>query len=170
MDTIKLPEGSVAEMRQFYQDEFEKTLKRLQHIKSVLDNLGGSHQTIRIEVTSAPVKSENKAAGKKQPATVEKKTKKSRPGRKSIWEELIVNQLKKNGKPTSYKDLTNEIMKYGNIPEKKRESTKRAITNLIFRLKKQNKILRTIPTGSREKLIVLKAWFDSNGEIKEQYK
>ncbi len=167
MDTLKFPETDLAEMKQFYQEELEKTLKRLQHIKSVLEKLGDSSQTINIEVSSAT----GSAAGSTgQQPKVQKRKRRRRPGRKSMWEELIVKELKKKGLPMTYEDLTDEIMKYGNIPESKRENTKRAITNLVFRLRKQNRKLTTISSGTREKFIILKSWQQDDGSLKDEFK
>jgi hypothetical protein len=40
METIKLPESELAEMKQFYQEEYERLSRRLQHIKTILERLG----------------------------------------------------------------------------------------------------------------------------------
>ena len=168
MNNINLPESDIAAMKQFYQEELNKTLQRLHHIKSILDKLGDSNQSINIEVTAGSSLPTSKSED--STATIQKRKRRRRPGRKSMWEELIIRELKKMNKPMTYEQLTNEIMHYGNIPESKRENTKRAITNLVFRLRKQNRKLATVSSGTREKLIALKSWLDSDNQLKDPFK
>lgn len=166
MNKINLPESDLAAMKQFYQEELNKTLQRLNHIKSILDKLGDNSQSINIQVSGTDSLQASPAATEEKP--VAKRKRRKRPGRKSMWEELIVRELKKMNKPMTYDQLTNEIMKYGNIPESKRENTKRAITNLVFRLRKQNRKLTTVGSGTREKLIALNAWVEDD-QLKEPF-
>ena len=49
MKTLKLPDTDHAEMRQFYEEELDKTLRRLQHIKSILEKIG-TGQSVQIQI------------------------------------------------------------------------------------------------------------------------
>lgn len=169
MNKINLPESDLAAMKQFYQEELNKTLQRLNHIKSILEKLGDSMQSINIQINTTESGSAVAAATETAPE-VQKRKRRKRPGRKSMWEELIVKELKNMNKPMTYDQLTEAIMKYGNIPESKRENTKRAITNLVFRLRKQNRKLTTVGSGTREKLIALNAWMENESELKDPFK
>jgi len=175
METIKLPETDLTEMRRFYLEELDKTLKRLQHIKSILDKLDGNGQSIQIQITTPQLKDsesqsiENQSTETQLAQPKERKRKQKR-GPKSIWEDLVIKRLRHIDKPLTYEELTDEIMTFGNIPEKKRKSTKRAIVAVIFRLRNRKVKLNTFSIGTKEKYIALKRWFDTNGEIKEQYR
>jgi len=179
MISIKLNDTEIAEMKQFYQEEFNKTLRRLQHIKKVLEKLGDNQQHIEIKVEQlAPTETDNISTPQEKPAildqepeeelTVTKRKRKSGP--KSIWEPLILKRMRQLNRPLSYDELTQEIMVFAKIPAEKRLTVKQAITNVIFRLRNRDKKLDTFSMGSREKYIALKSWFDDNGDIKKEYK
>jgi hypothetical protein len=53
MATVKLDPASLAEMRAFYLGELQTTLTRLQHIQSVLEQLGDSSVSIAITSTGS---------------------------------------------------------------------------------------------------------------------
>lgn len=186
-------------MRQFYQEELKKTLDRLQHIKTVLDQLGGdSGPSISIEVSggiaqeaavpqaiavTAPASTQAPAAeGKKRRGRpkgsvnkVSKKVKKAtseeggRPGRKSTWEPLIQQTLEKYLRPLTYDDLTEEVMQLGNIPEEKRGNTKQALQSVVFRVRRNTGEYQTLNLGGREKHIVLEEWLDKKGKLKAEF-
>ena len=168
METIKLPKADLEEMRQFYEAELNNTLKRLQHIKNILDNIGGKGQSVQIQIDLTNKETHRPVTTEKKP--VQTRTRKKKRGPKSLWENLIIKRLKHFGKPMTYTGLTNEIMAFGKIPEEKRGSTKQSIVNVVSRLRRQNVKLNTFSAGTREKYVALKQWFDTNGEIKEQYR
>lgn len=165
METIKLPESELAEMKQFYQEELDKAVRRLQHIRIILQRLGVNSESIETGIQ----------ADQEQPAeeigpslSTTPKTKK-RTGRKSKWELLIMKRLRQLNKPVTYDELTDEIMTFSKLPEVKRNSTKQAVVNVIFRLRNRDKKLDTFSIGTREKYIALKKWFEKPGEIKKEY-
>ena len=165
METIKLPESELAEMKQFYQDEYERLSRRLQHIKTILERLG------------VEIQEENLTGVKPQPSTanvvpppspiVSKRKKKS--GRKPKWELLIMKRLRQLDRPVTYDELTEEIMTFSKLPENKKTSTKQAVVKVILRLRNRDKRLDTFSNGTREKYIALKSWFEKPGEIKKEY-
>ena len=81
-----------------------------------------------------------------------------------------MKRLRQLDRPVTYDELTDEIMTFSKLPEDKRNSTKQAVVNVIFRLRNRDKKLDTFSVGTREKYIALKSWFENPGEIKKEYK
>jgi len=165
MENLKLPEAEIAEMKTFYLEEYDRAVKRLQHIKTVLDRLGADAET-DVE-TILPVR---KSAAKKaeSPSPVPSR-KRKKSGRKSKWELLILKRMRQLDKPVTYDELTEEIMNFSKLPESKKKSTKQAVVNVVFRLRNRDRKLDTFSIGTREKYIALKNWFENPGEIKKEY-
>ena len=161
METIILPESELSEMKQFYQEEYDRITRRLQHIRTILSRLG-----VEIEKgeSGTPFSESNITT---QSVTSVKSRKKTR--RKSKWELLIMKRLRQLDKPVTYDELTDEIMTFSKLPENKRTSTKQAVVNVIFRLRNRDKKLDTFSNGTREKYIALKGWYDKPGVIKKEY-
>ena len=164
METIKLPESELAEMKLFYQEEYDKAIKRLQHIKTMLVRLGADahpEEPLKpVSGKSVPSKNTTSAA----PVKRKRKTK-----RKSKWELLIMKRLRQLDRPVTYDELTEEIMAFAKLPQQKLKSTKQAVVNVIFRLRNRDGKLDTFSIGAREKYIALKNWFETPGEIKKEY-
>ncbi len=158
METIKLPEAELDEMKQFYQDEYDRTARRLDHIKNILGRLGVDPNGLTAAAGSS---------GQKSSATPARTKRKS--GRKSKWELLVMKRMRQLDKPVTYDELTDEIMTFSKFPEEKRTSTKQAVVNVIFRLRNRDQKLDTFSIGTREKYIALRNWFDDNGKIKKEY-
>ncbi len=159
METIKLPEAELDEMKEFYQDEFDRTARRLDHIKKILGHLG-------VDPNGLPAKAVQTDSQKT--ATTTRSRKKS--GRKSKWEMLVMKRMRQLDKPVTYDELTDEIMTFSKLPEQKRTSTKQAVVNVIFRLRNRDHKLDTFSVGTREKYIALRTWFETPGQIKKEYK
>ena len=165
MEIIKLPQSEIAEMKQFYQDEYERLTRRLQHIKTIMEHIGIEEPEPEISAR----KTKARAAGSETSKTPQAAKRKKRTGRKSKWELLIMKRLRQLDKPVTYDELTDEILSFAKIPPSKRTSTKQAIVNVIFRLRNRDKKLDTFSIGSREKYIALKGWFEKPGEIRKEY-
>ncbi len=192
-ETIKIQGDDLSEMRQFYQDELDKTLRRMQHIKNVLEQLGVPEKNIQIQVTQttspeekttvktqkSPATSTGKRRGRPSKSAAQKPPKaakaikkapaKGKRGPKGVWEEVIEERLKTLDKPLTYEELTDAVMAHKKLPESKRKNTKQAIVNVIFRLRKQNRIIDTFSSGGREKYIALQDWMEGEGLVKDQY-
>ena len=165
MENIKLPESELAEMKQFYQEELDKTERRLAHIRNILQRLGVNSGSVEAHVISMVDSSrDNGGAVTRIASKARKKT-----GRKSKWELLIMKRLRQLDRPVTYDELTDEIMNFAKISSDKRTSTKQALVNVIFRLRNRDKKLDTFSMGTREKYIALKGWFEKPGEIKKVY-
>ena len=165
METIHLPESELAEMKDFYQEEFDKAVKRLQHIQTMLVRLGADSptgdQSTSGRKNDTPVKRTSTAV------TTPKRRRKTK--RKSKWELLIMKRLRQLDRPVTYDELTEEIMAFSKLPEQKLRSTKQAVVNVIFRLRNRDGKLDTFSIGAREKYIALKNWFEEPGVIKKEY-
>ncbi|MEZ5071672.1 MAG: hypothetical protein R2751_12080 [Bacteroidales bacterium] len=153
MEKIQVPDAEVSEMRSFYQEELDKTTRRLEHIKAILQKLGDDP--------------DEQADGEDQ-GSVRSKTRK-KAGRKPKWELLILKRMRQLDKPVTYEELTEEIMTAAKIPAEKRKATKQALINVVFRLRNRDQKLDTFSIGTKEKYIALKSWFDKPGKINRAY-
>jgi hypothetical protein len=153
MQTISLPDKQVESMREFYLEELEKTIRRMEHLKAVLKELGEEAPT------SVPAAKQQKV----------KRKRKARPGRKSVWEPLILKRLRQLDKPVTYEELTEEIMTLAKIPPEKKKSTKQAILSVAFRMRTRDNKIDTFSAGTREKYVGLRQWFDEPGKMSREY-
>jgi len=156
MEALHLRKDELEDMKQFYQEEYERTHARLKHILAILQKLG-----VEVTETGVGIIPENQVQGAK-------KTRK-KPGRKSKWELLIMKRLRQLDRPVTYDELTEEIMTFSKLPADKRTSTRQAVVNVVFRLRNRDRKLDTFSIGTREKYIALKSWFKSPGIIKKEY-
>lgn len=168
MPSLILDDSSIKEMRSFYNEELDKTLQRLEHIKSVLESLGDGAPRIEITVKGARTTAGSVAKTSSVKSTPRTRKSKKRPGPVSKWDKMITGILKDKDIPLTYEQLTDEIM----IREKRnlsqRKSTKAAVTNTVFRLRKEDR-LKTFAKGGREKFVALMNWFDGDGSISDTY-
>jgi len=160
METFQLSEKELIEMKQFYKEEYDRTSRRLMHIKAILKRL-----EVSLLETGEEAFSVHSVSTEAKP--VVKKARKA--GRKSKWELLIMKRMRQLNKPVTYEELTDEIMAFSKLPDGKRSSTKQAVVNVVFRLRTRDKKLNTFSMGTREKYIAIKSWFDSKGVIKKEY-
>lgn len=210
MAKINFPDKHLTEIKEFYEEELVKAKRRLEHIKTVLQELvekkvdditsyaksstkttakrgrppkkkTGTSTTKRrgrppkkkTETVSSKPKRRGRppkstsAAATKQTTTAKKTSGKA--GRKSKWDKIIIEHMTSLGKPVTYEELTDDVMKAQKLPASKRSSTKQAIVNVIFRMRKRNDHVDTISLGSREKYVVLKSWCSSPGKLKPEF-
>lgn len=168
MKTLKLPDADHADMRQFYEEELDKTLRRLQHIKSILEKIG-TGQSVQIQIIPGAGETLPTAESNKKPSAKRKKKSKKKRGPKSMWEMLVLKRMRQLDRPVTYDELTDEIMLFSKLPKDKRKSTKQAIVNVAFRMRTKTKKLDTFSIGTKEKYLALKRWFDKPGEINKAY-
>lgn len=187
MESVKLHENDLAVMKQFYQQELDKTMKHLQHIKSVLESLGEKSTRIEINVKGASAPAARLADGsvKRGPGrprkvdsidstsanviSTAKKPRGKKRGPESVWGTFILDTLKSTDNPMTYNDLVDAAMVRFSLADAKRKATSDAIVNASFRLRKNAKKIDTFSAGQREKHVALKAWFDSPGKIGATY-
>lgn len=163
MDQLKLNAESITEMKSFYQEELTKTLRRLEHINGVLSQLGGKITQVDISFSES-----NSSRRKTKISTAKRKYKKKR-GPKSKWDKAIIKTIVSAGRPLSYDEITNYLMISEGRDASKRKNTKATVQNTVFRLRHDKK-LRTFSMGARTKYIAPKTWFESNGEIRAEFK
>ncbi len=174
MKNIKLSDADIAGMKLHYQEELEKTLRKLEHIKNTLEALGEAG-IIEINVgkiagrkAAKPADPEVEAVSESAEEAAPQRELKKR-GPKSLWGTLVLKRMRQLDKPISYEDLTDEIMAFSKLPAEKRAATKQAIINVTFRLRNQEGKIDTVSSGSREKLLALRSWFESPGILKKEY-
>jgi len=157
---LVIDDSEHAEMKAFYEAELVKSVKRLQHIKTVLGQLKSD---VKVEIVVAGIQQSTEPKSRR---TSRKKTRGKR-GRKSIWGEFILQTLKDSGRPLKYSDIVTAARIKFNIPEEKMKTLKTAINQSAFRLRTIHNQIDTIgEAGKKEKLIVLSKWVDSNGNLK----
>lgn len=163
MDQLKLDAESITEMKSFYQEELAKTLRKLEHLNEVLSQLGAKGAQIQMSFadSSTPLRKSKNSAPKR-------KYKKKR-GPKSKWDKAIIKTITSAGRPLSYDEITDFLMISEGRDASKRKNTKATVQNTVFRLRHDKK-LNTFSMGARTKYIAPKTWFESNGEIKEEFK
>jgi hypothetical protein len=173
METLKLSDDVRSSMRSFYEEELEKTLRRLEHIESVLTRLGGATK----KSAGAPAARRGRpksTAGSVQTAGVKrgKRGRKSsgRRGPKPRWEGLIIERMTKINRPVTYEELTEDIMSATKTEPARRQQLKQSVLNVTFRLRQRDKAIRTVSSGTRVKYLALSKWFDDKGQIKPEYK
>lgn len=187
MASIKIDQGEKAYMLDFYREELHKTLQRLDHIQTVLEELGDKETRIDLKVSQRTVagsgtgrstsagktagrpaaKRTRKASTTRKSATAQKKP--AKRGRKSKWEERIVAVLTEEDTPLTYEQLTDAILKKYKLPAKRRKQTKDAVTNTIFRMRKNKGTAQTLSAGQREKFVALTSWYTDEGTIQKDY-
>jgi hypothetical protein len=180
MKKLEFKDSDVRLMRKFYLEELEKTLEKLDHIKKVLAKIGGEGDSVEISIQrfgkrkSAPDSTSGVASQKddlqRKPGRPKKTYgNKRKPGIRSAWARLILSQLSTSDRPLTYNELTDEVMKTAKIPASKKESTKRSVVNVAFRLKNRDKKIKTFSVGQKEKYIARIEWFNDSGRISREY-
>ncbi|MCB0395340.1 MAG: hypothetical protein KDD36_01725 [Flavobacteriales bacterium] len=159
MSKLNLDDTEVFEMRTFYEEELDRAIRRVQHIQNVLGRLGANVPAL--ETLSS-------TTGIRTPNVGEKKVR-QRPGRKSVWEQMILKRLRQVDRPLTYDELTDELMVYHKIPKEKLRSTRQAVISVTFRLRNRDHKIDTFSMGRRQKYIALKSWFNGIGKINPEY-
>lgn len=163
-------EDELAGMRLFYQKELRETLNKLEHIQSVLAKLDENGTRIDIRVSGLNAESPEAFISGVSAKKMKRKTRK-KTGPKSVWGEFIIDTLKTLDRPLTYEDLIAEAIKHFKTPEEKLVSTRQAVVNSAFRLRKHHGEVETIGIkGQKEKYVGLIDWFEDNGNLKAQYK
>ncbi|NOY36892.1 MAG: hypothetical protein GXO83_04890 [Chlorobi bacterium] len=152
-------------MKEFYREELEKTVRRLEHIRKILEKIEpGSSE---IDYSSLPVDTQTSVS---KPA-VKKVSRRKKPGPKAIWGNFILKRLRQLNRPVTYNDLIKDAMLFFKLGDNKKDAVRQAIMNSAFRLRnKQGKLATYRKPGTKEKYVGLKKWFDSQGKLLSEYK
>jgi hypothetical protein len=181
MSSLEFNNSEVTEMRSFYENELENTLRKLHHIQSILHKINSSSTPASLLKTPAKRGRKPKNAvldgtlltagntEKRQTSTV-KKVRKGKPGRSSVWGKYVLDVLKTSDKPLTYVELFAAAQKDHNIKPGKEKSLHQSIINSTNRLRTKNKSIDTFALqGSRTKYVALKTWFEKDGSVKAEY-
>lgn len=169
METLKLSGPELEAMKAFYQEELTKTLSKLHHLQSVLNQLGGSASNIDVKLPETVDRPVSTAQSETSPEIEETKKSGKKRGPKSIWGSFILKRLQQLDRPLTYNELVDEAMVFFKLSESKRQTVINAINNSAFRLRKNSNRVDTFSSGGREKFVALKSWFDENGKIRKEY-
>ncbi len=173
MSDLSLSKEEKADMTQFYEEELDKTVKRLEHIKNMLEKLEPGAISVDIKVKGVPATlSKTRATTKKTAGAASKKSKrKKKPGPKAIWGNYILKRLRQLDRPVTYSELIQDALLFFKLPVAKKNIVRQAVMNSAFRLRnKQNKVKTFRKEGTKEKYIGLNKWFDNEGNLLPEYK
>lgn len=186
MKNIEFTDSEIAELRNFYQQQLEKTLEKLETIKGILNKIDTDEkETEETQVTSKPPDTlEIDEKERTEPITprpsdtlkidkVEQIEPKKRKKKviKSKWGKFILDLLKQHDRPVKFDDIVEEAIYKFKIPEDKYKNVRQAITNSSFILRIRHKKTRNFKLiGEKGKYCGLTRWFDKNGELNEKYK
>ncbi|MCB0762143.1 MAG: hypothetical protein KDC12_11525 [Flavobacteriales bacterium] len=167
--SLHLTDIQKAEMRSFYEAELQKSLLQIRHLREVLDQL---KDVDSVEISAGGVLPasgvKKKATAPAKPASTRKRRKKR--GRKSIWGDYILKELKATDRPLLYSEIIESAKIRFNIPDSKMKELKAAINQSAFRLRTIHEKIDTIGAeGKKERYMALKAWYDEEGNIIKDY-
>lgn len=168
MDNIKLSAEGKKEMKAFYLEELSKTVQRLKHINSVLEELGESVTEIQLADLAVSRRSSSSTSKRSVSSTPKRKYRKKR-GPKSKWDKAILKTIKKASKPLTYDQITDFLMISEGRSPSERKNMKASVQNTVFRMRKDKKV-STFGVGSRTKFIAPMDWFEKDGSIKTEFK
>lgn len=166
MKSIEFTEREIEELKIFYQNEFGKTLERLESIKGILNKFDANEGKIEEKQELSNHLESNELENKIKPETFKKKWKEN----KSKWQSFILELLIQHNRPIKFDDIVEEAIYKFKIPEDKFKNVRQAITNSSFRLRTQHKKIRNFKVqGITGKYYGLTNWFDKDEKLKEQY-
>jgi len=166
---VNITDQTLQQIKLHYTEEYQKTLRKLKEIESVLDELSGvTISTLEEKVTSItslPIKEESsKPASIATPKRAYKKRAKKR-GRKSVWGDFILKRLKSVNRPLTYNDLANHAIVTKNLDKKDFDKIRKALIAAVFQLRKTDgKVHTENKTGTRDKYVLLKKWMSTQGK------
>lgn len=159
---MKFSNKDLAEMKDFYLEEYEKTAYRLEHIRNILSRIDPDFKgEVPVNVSSIATTKVKKT----------RTTRKKKPGPKAIWGNYILKRLRQLDKPVTYTEIIKDAMLYFKLGDEKEKAVRQAIMNSAFRLRnKQGKIDTYRKPGSKEKYVGLKKWFNKEGSLLPEYR
>ncbi len=178
MDQVKFNMDIAIKMKLHYQEEYMRTLKKLEELKQVLDQLevvDTASPQLMLNVDSStmesPVASDNSEdANPKKIKPVKKRKYKKRAGSKNPWSKFIKSRLKATQMPLSYDDMTNHAIAIKNLDPQDMEAIRKKIVAAAFQLRSKLDMIDTYAVkGSRTKYMGLKEWFEREGMLREEF-
>jgi hypothetical protein len=171
MANYTVSEDIAVKMKLHYQQEYAQTLKKLNELKAVLNQLSdvdtGNTEMAQVQSIDSSQDEIKSTSSTKKP----KRKYKKKPGRKSIWGKFILSRLRATNTPLSYDDMTSHAIAIKNLDPTEHDSTRKKIVAAAFVLRsKQGKIDTYAIKGSRTKYMGLKDWFEREGLLKDEYR
>jgi len=177
-NNVQFSDSDLLEMKQFYRNELDATLRKLEHLRNVLARLEGNHPSVEVTISSsssvavttpAPVIGNYIDEEEDFDETEPKRKRKKKRGPKPVWGNFILKRLRQLERPITYQELTEDAMAFMKLDESKLESTRLAILNSSFRLRKVHKKIDTHHVKGRKAVYVgLSKWFEE-GELSSSY-
>lgn len=179
---MRVPLETLQQIKLEYQQEYAATLKRLQDLKIVLDQLQDIPMPENIlEIAENRIKTTPVAADEdseteeesisttKQEKTTTPKKAKGKRGRKSVWGKFIVTRLKSVQRPLTLDDLANHAIVTMKLESGSFAKTRQSLVNAVFGLRQKEKIITVGVKGTREKVIALPQWVDEREKLLPDY-
>ncbi|MGB5983363.1 MAG: hypothetical protein WBG46_14570 [Nonlabens sp.] len=172
MNQISLDMDTAVKMKLHYQEEYMSTLKKLEQLKQVLDQLEGVEtNSIAVHLDqAAPAISDTAGKEKVVEAPRKKRKYKKRKGTKNKWQKFIQTRLKATQTPLSYDDMTNHAIAIMNLDASGFDKIRKNIVAAAFQLRAKLGIIDTYAIkGSRTKYMGFKDWFEREGLLKIEF-
>jgi hypothetical protein len=178
MDQVKFNMDIAIKMKLHYQEEYMRTLKKLEELKQVLGQLEMvdtsalqlNLNTDTITLDSHQSNSTDSSSTAKEEKPVKKRKYKKRAGSKNPWVKFIKSRLKATQVPLSYDDMTNHAIAIKNLEPQEFEVIRKKIVAAAFLLRSKLDVIDTYAIkGSRTKYMGLKDWFEREGLLKVEF-
>lgn len=180
MDQVKFNMDIAIKMKLHYQEEYMRTLKKLEELKQVLDQLEVvDTSSLQLNLNTDPslpdteAVTENnseKSQEKKVEKPVKKRKYKKRAGSKNPWIKFIKSRLKATQTPLSYDDMANHAIAIKNIDPQEFNAIRKKIVAAAFQLRSKLDVIDTYAIkGSRTKYMGFKEWFEREGLLKVEF-
>lgn len=166
---IQFDDVTAIKMKLFYQEEYARTLHKLNELKSILDQMEG----IEVDQTLPQnLSGQQKLATPKKVLNSEKPKRKKRKKNsiRSEWSKFILSRLRATRQPLSYDDMVNHAIAIKNLDKTEFDTLRKKIISAAFSLRTQhNKIDTYAIKGSRTKYMGLNDWFEKEGYLKKEF-
>lgn len=178
---MRLPLETLQQIKLEYQREYASALKRLQDLKTVLDQLQEIPTPENVFELAEPKKeyksipeTESEASSIEDEDVVPKtpaapKRSKGKRGRKSVWGKFIVTRLRSVQRPLTLDDLTNHAIVTMKLDPTAFAKTRQSLVNAVFGLRQKSKVVTVGVKGTREKVIALPTWVDDRERLLPDY-
>lgn len=191
MKKISFTNSEVQHLRDIYQDELNKAIKRIEHLSAVLEKIDANFESAAVPVIEEikkaiakpvilPVKKSAKKISTKpkleqaKPAVTRKKRKliKRGSGKSKVqWNDFVLDTIAKIKKPVKSSDLTNEAVVAFKAKDVDVPRLKQAVSVALSKLvTTEKKLIAKKLDGSREKMYGLKEWYDDKGNLLKDFK
>ncbi len=181
MSDLTFDSNTAIKIKRHYQEEYTKTLVRLNELRSVLEKMSHVDATAdslaSIDVIGTSVSSSSSSGSDASSSSESKedkpKAKRSytkKRGRKSIWGKFIKSRLRATQTPLSYDDMTYHAIAIKNLEPGDFEKTRQKIVAAAFNLRNKQDAIDTFAIkGSRTKYMGFKEWFEREGQLKQEF-